>query len=39
MEVGKYRAVIERIYPFEQIIRATKYVETGQKVGNVVITV
>ena len=37
MEAGKYKAVIERIYPFEQIISATKYVETGQKVGNVVI--
>lgn len=38
MESGKYKAVIDRIYPFEQIIEATRYVETAQKVGNVVIT-
>ena len=39
MESGKYRAVIDRIYPFDQIADATRYVETGQKVGNVVITI
>ena len=39
MESGKYKAVIDRIYPFEQIIEATRYVATGQKVGNVVISV
>ena len=39
MEAGKYKAVIDRIYPFEQLIEATQYVETGQKVGNVVITI
>jgi len=39
MEAGKYKAVIDRIYPFEQLIDATQYVETGQKVGNVVITI
>jgi NADPH:quinone reductase-like Zn-dependent oxidoreductase len=38
MESGKYKAVIDRIYPFEHIIEATRYVETAQKVGNVVIT-
>jgi len=39
MESGKYKAVIDRIYTFEQIIEATRYVATGQKVGNVVISV
>jgi len=39
MEAGKFKAVIDRTYPFEQLIEATQYVETGQKVGNVVITI
>lgn len=36
---GAYRPMIDRTYPLEEIIEATKYVETGQKSGNVVITV
>lgn len=39
MEAGKYKPVIDRVYPFEKIIEATRYVETGEKVGNVVITI
>jgi NADPH:quinone reductase-like Zn-dependent oxidoreductase len=39
LEAGKYRPVIDRSYPLEDIVEATKYVETGQKTGNVVLTV
>jgi len=38
-EEGKFRAVIDRKYPLERIAEAYEYVETGQKTGNVVITV
>ena len=39
IETGKYRPVIDRTYPLEQVVEATKYVETEQKTGNVVLTV
>ncbi len=39
VEAGKYRAVIDRCYPLEQVVEATTYVETGQKTGNIVLTV
>ena len=39
VEGGKYRAVIDRRYPLEDVVEATRYVETQQKTGNVVLTV
>lgn len=36
---GAFRPVIDRRYRLDQIVEAYHYVETGQKVGNVVRTV
>jgi NADPH:quinone reductase-like Zn-dependent oxidoreductase len=38
VETNHYKPVIDRKYPLEQIVEAYKYVETGQKIGNVVIS-
>jgi NADPH:quinone reductase-like Zn-dependent oxidoreductase len=39
IEAGKYRPIIDRSYPLEQVSDAARYVETKQKTGNVVLTV
>jgi len=39
IEAGEFRAVVDRTYPLEDVVAATKYVETGRKTGNVVLTV
>jgi NADPH:quinone reductase-like Zn-dependent oxidoreductase len=37
LETGRYRAILDRTYPFEDVIKATRYVETERKTGNVVL--
>ena len=39
VEAGTYRPVIDRRYSLDDVVEATRYVETGQKTGNVVLVV
>ena len=39
VEKGEYKPVIDRQYNLDQIVEAYKYVESGQKTGNVVIKI
>jgi NADPH:quinone reductase-like Zn-dependent oxidoreductase len=39
VEAGKYRPVIDRTYALDQVVDAARYVESGQKTGNVVLRV
>ena len=38
LEKGNFKPVIDRVYPLEKISEAFTYVATGQKIGNVIIT-
>ncbi|WP_432476126.1 quinone oxidoreductase family protein [Nocardioides sp. GXQ0305] len=38
MTRGAFRPVVDRTYPFEELREAYAYVDTGRKVGNVVVT-
>jgi NADPH:quinone reductase-like Zn-dependent oxidoreductase len=39
VETGRFRAVIDRRYPLDEMVEAARYVETEQKTGNVVLTI
>jgi NADPH:quinone reductase-like Zn-dependent oxidoreductase len=39
VETGKYRPVIDRTYDLDDVVEAVRYVETGQKTGNVVLRI
>jgi NADPH:quinone reductase-like Zn-dependent oxidoreductase len=39
VEAGTYRPVIDRAYELDEVVEAARYVESGQKTGNVVLRV
>ena len=39
VEAGKYRPVVDRSYALDEAVEANRYVETGEKTGNVVLRV
>ena len=39
VEAGEYRAVVDRLYTLEQVVAATRYVETETKTGSVALCI
>jgi NADPH:quinone reductase-like Zn-dependent oxidoreductase len=39
VDTGKYRPVIDRRYALDEVVEANRYVESGQKTGNVVLRI
>ena len=39
IESGEFKPLIDRRYQLDEIVEAYRYVEAGQKIGNVVISV
>ena len=39
VQKGEYKPIIDKQYTLNQIVEAYKYVESGQKAGNVIIKI